>query len=796
MAAYHFSVKIHSRAKGASAVRAAAYRAAERLKDERLQKNEDYSRKADVIEAAILAPEGAPSWCQDREALWNEAEAREKRKDAQVAQEVELNLPREFSDEENWRLVVDFAKATFVAQGRVCDIAFHKPDAGDGAAHPHAHILMPTRKLEGGRFGGKHPDVSWTNFFSKDGRTTQWRAEWCAFASARAAELGISLGADWDHRSYVERDVDVEPQPKIGGAGRRIAGEEGTSERVEEYLEAMRRNGERLLADPNIALEALTRVQSTFTERDLARWVHSHSADDQFAGVFEAAKARAVPVGVDERGQERFSTADTIALERKMIETAETLRHRRSHEVPVPALPELTRSGLSDEQAHAVQHLLESANLRCLVGYAGTGKSTMLREVAERYAAAGYRVRGAALSGIAAENLEQGSGIEARTLAGWDYAWREGRAAIGSRDVFVIDEAGMVGSRQLAPVLEQARAAGAKVILVGDPEQLQAIEAGAAFRVIAERAGVAELTTVRRQQVDWQRTATKEFATGLTDAALKRYEAAGAVRGYDGQAAALEAVIAAWKADRGRAPSETQIILAHRRADARALNDAAREALKASGELGAEREFETSRGTRAFGEGDRLLFLRNERQLGVKNGTLATVEGFQGTIIKVRTDDGRAIRIDTGAYADFDHGYAVTVHKAQGVTVDRAHVLATAGFDRHLAYVACSRHRHGLTVTYDKTEFATPEVFRRTLSRDRSKDTTQDYSETFASVRDLDRQDSGTTRKSAGERLQGYIDRRIVAPRPGRGKIFESRENSAPERSPNTPSKPGPQFER
>ena len=130
--------------------------------------------------------------------------------------------------------------------------------------------------------------------------------------------------------------------------------------------------------------------------------------------------------------------------------------------------------------------------------------------------AAGYQVRGVALSGIAAENPESGSRIASRTIASMEHGWQQGRDLLNLRDVLVVDEAGMVGTRQLERVLSHAAEAGAKVVLVGDPQQLQAIEAGAAFRSIHERHGGAEIGEVRRQREDWQRDATRDLATGRT----------------------------------------------------------------------------------------------------------------------------------------------------------------------------------------------------------------------------------------------------------------------------------------
>ncbi len=167
---------------------------------------------------------------------------------------------------------------------------------------------------------------------------------------------------------------------------------------------------------------------------------------------------------------------------------------------------------LSGEQADALAHVTDGRDLGVVVGHAGTGKSAMLGVAREAWEAAGYEVRGVALSGIAAENLESGSGIASRTIASMEHGWQQGRDLLTTRDVLVIDEAGMVGTRQLERVLSHAAEAGAKVVLVGDPQQLQSIEAGAAFRSIHERHGGAEIGEVRRQREDWQRDATRDLA--------------------------------------------------------------------------------------------------------------------------------------------------------------------------------------------------------------------------------------------------------------------------------------------
>jgi ATP-dependent exoDNAse (exonuclease V) alpha subunit len=332
-------------------------------------------------------------------------------------------------------------------------------------------------------------------------------------------------------------------------------------------------------------------------------------------------------------------------------------------------------------------------------------------------------VRGAALSGIAAEGLEAGSGIRSRTLASLEHAWGRERELLQRGDVLVIDEAGMVGTRQMERVLARAAEAGAKLVLVGDPEQLQSIAAGGWFRDLVAKHGAATLSQVRRQRDAWQREATVELATGRTEAALLRYEAAGMLRAAAGREEARAALIEAWSVDRQAAPARSRIMLAATRADVRGLNELARERLQEEGLLARAEVIETARGSRSFAAGDRVLFLRNERSLGVKNGTLGTVERVEGQQLQVRLDGAGERRVSFHArdYDQLEHGYATTIHKAQGTTVDYSYLLLTGQLDRHGSYVALSRHRHGVAAFYAREEFADLAALTRRLGRDGSK---------------------------------------------------------------------------
>jgi len=169
------------------------------------------------------------------------------------------------------------------------------------------------------------------------------------------------------------------------------------------------------------------------------------------------------------------------------------------------------------------------------------------------------------------------------------------------------------------------------------------------------------------------------------------------------------------------------MILTHTNQECDELNALAGDAMKRSGALDTDLAVETTRGERLFGAGDRIMFLRSERSLGVKNGSLGTIRQVDHARVAVRLGGGRQVAFDHKNYGDVAHGYAATIHKAQGVTVDRVHVLATPGLDRHAAYVALSRHRDTVQLHYGRDDFVEQGKLARTLSRDRPKDNALGY---------------------------------------------------------------------
>ncbi len=190
------------------------------------------------------------------------------------------------------------------------------------------------------------------------------------------------------------------------------------------------------------------------------------------------------------------------------------------------------------------------------------------------------------------------------------------------------------------------------------------------------------------------------------------------------------------------------------------MNEAARGRMRDAGNLGDEVRLVVERGERGFARGDRVIFLQNERGLGVKNGTLGAIEQVSTQSMSVRTDDGRSVRFDLKDYDRIDHGYAATIHKAQGMTVDRTHVLATPGLDAHGGYVALSRQRDGMELHYGYDDFASQDRLARTLSRDRAKDMASDY-ERLEPARDYAERRGITFRARVAEIVRKVVPEKV-----------------------------------
>lgn len=198
--------------RSASAVACAAYRAGEKAKDDRYEKTHDYSKKQNVLHAEIITPEGAPDWMKDREKLWNAVEAGEKRKDARLAKEVVLVLPRNLDTEQHKEVVERFIHDNITKHNLVADYAIHSPEASDGGRNPHAHIMFTLRPVEGDGFGKKL--TGFKNPLDSPDLVPEWRKAYETLLNDASEKADSEIR--FDMRNYQEKGIDRQPQLKVG----------------------------------------------------------------------------------------------------------------------------------------------------------------------------------------------------------------------------------------------------------------------------------------------------------------------------------------------------------------------------------------------------------------------------------------------------------------------------------------------------------------------------------------------------------------------------------------------------
>jgi predicted nucleic acid-binding Zn-ribbon protein len=239
LAQFRLSAQVISRANGRSSVAAAAYRAGERLHDERLDMLFDYERRDGVEHVEIMLPEDAPARFADRQTLWNEVEAVERRHDAQVAREVQISLPHELTFEQRQELVREFVQTAFVDRGMIADVAMHLPDKDGDERNYHAHILLTTRTVDADGFGKK--ERSWNH---KD-TLQDWREQW---AEIQNRHLRQHLGPDAPqvtHKSLADQGIDREGTVHLGPTASAIERKGERSERGDTNREIAAANADR-----------------------------------------------------------------------------------------------------------------------------------------------------------------------------------------------------------------------------------------------------------------------------------------------------------------------------------------------------------------------------------------------------------------------------------------------------------------------------------------------------------------------------------------------------------------------
>lgn len=764
MAIYHFHAQNISRGAGRSAVGAAAYRHRSSMKNRATGKTFNYTGSKDLVHSEFVAPEKTPLWFRNlidgrtsekaSEAFWSKIERENRRANSTFAKEIVIALPNELSREQNIALMRDYVQQSFSSRGIVADWVYHEK-----GNNPHVHVMIAVQPLTQEGFGkrlspaldadgnvlrNEDDKIIYRHFAGDREDLREWRARWSEVANVHLKQAGLDI--EIDHRSLKTLGLTVKPNRHLGVELSRLE-KEGKAQFITDIREERRQENEKnILDNPSQLIKLVARGESVFSRDDLIRVARKYVSNEEALETVVQSALQSEGL-VHTRGdlmdwttgeyenQVIYARKDILEAETRMMSSVQSMRMTSGHGVKERhvnrAIDTLTQelkasigehASLSDMQVNAIRDATKDSGLSCIVGYAGAGKSTMLKAANLAWNADGKRVFGASLSGKATQGLQESSNIESRTLASWEYNWNRGKHDLHVGDVLVIDEAGMVSSQQLSRFVTYCEEKGAKLVLVGDWFQLAPIEGGAGFRAIAERTGYTVLDDVRRQKQDWQKEATINFATGKIDTALRTYEQNNSVAFHDNYSSTISAVVNDYLAFKEQGST---LILAHANVDVQAINAATRNTMKERGELQNGILFNTSRGQKEFASGDRVLFLKNEKD--VQNGLFATVVSVGDNVLNVKLDNGDTRTVTPSEYKYFDHGYAATVHKSQGATVDRAVVYGSYMMDRHLSYVALSRHREEVKLHVNGEEIKDMPSLVSRLSRDMGSRTTLDY---------------------------------------------------------------------
>ena len=723
----HLSVKTGAKGKGAAH---AQY----------IEREGKYANREDKI---YSESGNMPSWAKDKPLKFWKAADKHERENGRTYTELEVSLPRELSQDDQVKLVKEFISNT-LGNAQPYTFAIHSPNAADGEKNPHAHIMFSERNARGVEYDQerffKRNGAQKDRFYNSKNFVYAAREDWSATTNNLLAFNG--LDARIDHRSYKELGIDLESQ----NVKRQFASSSNVEQSFVYQLSSDIRskqhdNGERIINNPQIALDALTMHNSTFSKRDLEKFIFTHSDGmeqylDAYNRVLGSLQTQTLQNG------DTFTSLDMLETERENLKLV-----HKFNDAPVaePSFAEKMASvkinhqyTFNNEQKAAFRTLTNGAQIAMVNGAAGTGKSYVFKGVKELYSDAGHKVIGTATQGITAQAIEHDTGARSYTLASLLARYEFEQQNPDKAEIFnhknmviLVDEAGMIGSKDMNQLLRIADEKNIKLRLVGDAYQLNAVAAGSVFKHIQDESkpeNKAELVQIVRQKNEQDREASVAMSRHQIGEGLEIYNKADKVQAFATKDDARMHIVSEWANS-----DKSKIMLAYTNQDTKKMNEYARVIMREQGKLkGEDVQIDTNKGKLSLAEGEQIVFNKTDKDIGVLNGTRGKIEGIDKRdngeiVLKVQTDKGKKLEIGSDKSKDISHGYATTIHKSQGMTVDNSYVLASKSMNANLAYVASTRHRENITIAYSKDEFKDFKDFKNSLSKVEDKTYSTDF---------------------------------------------------------------------
>lgn len=528
-------------------------------------------------------------------------------------------------------------------------------------------------------------------------------------------------------------------------------------------------------------LKELTENESHFTRLDAERLI----AEQAQYGEMDRAEALENLLNSEDcervivKGKLAYTSKTLQMTDRAIVRDAKLAQQNFSHRLSDNTLNKVfdnaKERGMEyrPQQMEAIKYgLQDSTALGIIQGKAGSGKSTILNAVREGYEMEGFKLRGCAISAKAAEVLGRESGIESTTIAGLVKGLNFGKIQLTNKDVLIVDEAGMVGSRDMRALQKACMDSGAKLLLVGDTQQLQAVSSGGAMKMIMDQAkvqaadlgkgyraknatqGQDNLTKEQQKAIAHEMVeASEELSLGQSKEAIARYEKLGAIKVENSHQKAISAIAEAYLNDKNSLDQKSIIVAT--RDEAMIVSEMVREGLVKQGVVDTSKEASLKNMDGVVlkvGRGDRILFKENDNSIGVKNNVQAEVqrvkeishEGEKGYEITAKTNEGKTVSFNTidtkggKGYTNLRLAYATTGHSQQGETITSTHVLFSNGRmnNKHWGYVAATRHRDDFKLYMGEEN---RDALEERFATEGLKDSTYDYQKANASVIEADK---------------------------------------------------------